>query len=118
MSRSNWQAERKADYELHETPVSAAYTVRTGTIAQLGLFDNPVNVNVASDFDLKVGSGQFIGQELLIVCSARTSDKTCTIKVALHEAGDDKEFTMDEADEYLYMIWTSTEWATVSASVT
>ena len=118
MSRANFQAERKADYELHEKAVSAAYTVRTGTTAQTGLIDNPVNVDVADDFTLTVGSGQYIGQELVIVCSARTEGKTCSISVTNHEASDPEVLVMNAVDEYWFGMWTGSEWIDVSMTVT
>lgn len=118
MSRSSFQQEKKADYELHEKSVSSTYIIKTGTNEQAGMINNPVNVNVVDNFTLTVGSGQYIGQPLLLVCSALSAGKVCTISVTLHETSNPETFTLAAVDEYLNLVWTSSEWATVSGSAT
>lgn len=119
MSSGNWQYERRRNYDLHKKTVTGTYTVKTGTAAQISGIDNPVDVaDPAADFTLTVGSGAYIGQTLIIVMSSNSSSKTCSISVTNHETSDPEVFTMDAADEYLNLIWTGTEWATVSTTCT
>ena len=119
MSRANFQDERKSDYELHAKTVTGTYTVRTGTPTYDGLIDNPVDVDdPAANFTLTVPDGAYIGQELVIVMSSDANSKTCSISVTHHETSDPEVFTMDAADEYIKLLWTGTEWVTISGTVT
>lgn len=119
MSSGNHQFERKQNYELRKKTVTGTHTVQTGLASQGWKFENPIDVgDPADDFTLTVGSGVYMGQILLIVMSSNASSKTCSISVTNHETSDPEVFTMDAADEYLLLIWTGTEWATVSTTCT
>jgi hypothetical protein len=57
-----------------------------------------------------------IGQFKLITMS--TAGNNADLTIASHETADSEVARFDAADEYLLLIWTGTEWATVSNSCT
>lgn len=58
-----------------------------------------------------------VGQKKLIV---RTDGNVgaCAISVSNHETSDPEVFTFTAADEYLLLVWTGTEWATLAGTAT
>jgi hypothetical protein len=117
MSSGNFHYERRRNYDLHKKTVTGTYTVETGTAAQVGGVDNPVDVaDPTADFTLTVGSGAYIGQELVIVMSSNSSSKECSVSITNHETSDPEILYLNAADEYIKLIWTGTEWATVSTT--
>jgi len=117
MSSGNWQYERKRNYELQKKTVAATYTAKTGLSSQNSVFDNPIDVaSPAADFTLTVGSGDYMGQTLLIVMSANASSKECSVSITNHETSDPEVLYLNAADEYILLVWTGTEWATVSTT--
>jgi hypothetical protein len=118
MSYSNFQFARKQDYELHKTTVDATYTVKTGTATYKGLFDNPVVIDgPAAAVTLTVPDGEYIGQTLMI-SSQDPNSQTITVSVTHHVTSDPETFTMSTADQWLLLMWTGTEWATVAGDAT
>jgi len=63
-----------------------------------------------------LADGLFQGQQKLITMSVAGNNFDITI--AHHETADDEVARFDAVDEYLLLIWTGTEWATVSNSCT
>jgi hypothetical protein len=117
MSQANAQFEWLKDLDLHKKVVTATYTVRTGTPTYDGLIDNPVDVDdPAADFTLTVPDGSKMGQMLLIVMSSNGSSKECSASISHHETSDPEILYLNAADEYILLVWTGTEWATVSTT--
>lgn len=65
---------------------------------------------------MTLGSGHHIGQMKTIVMTDATNSST--VSVTNHETSDPEVFTFDAVDEYLTLVWTGTEWATVSGTAT
>lgn len=63
-----------------------------------------------------LGDGDYIGQHVSVVMTDATNASTVT--VTNHETSDPEVFTFDAVDEYALLVWTGTEWATVSATAT
>lgn len=118
MSVGNFQFSRIQALKLDKRAVTSAYTVRTGRSVDGHIIDNPVDVTIGTaSYTVTVPDGAAMGQEVLLVCSARTSG-TVTISVSHAVGGDPKTYTMDAADEALLLRWTGTEWAPIYATVT
>lgn len=118
MSVGNFQFQRLEALKLNKKDVTVAYTVKTGRSTDGFVIDNPVDVTIGTaSYTVTVSDGAAMGQEVLLVCSARTSG-TVTISVSHAVGGDPKTYTMDAADEALLLRWTGTEWAPVYATVT
>ena len=118
MSYANFQFARKEDYELHKKVVAATYTVRTGTATYKGLFDNPVEINgPAAEVTITVPDGEYIGQTVLL-SSQDPNSQTINVSVSHHVTSDPETFTMSTADQWLLLIWTGTEWATLGGDAT
>ena len=60
--------------------------------------------------------GKYQGQQKLI--SMQTAGNNFDITITRHETNDNEVARFDAVDEYLLLIWTGTEWATVSNSCT
>jgi hypothetical protein len=119
MSAGNFQYERKRNYELQKKTVTGTYTIKTGQAANNGVIDNPIDIaDPAADFTLTLGSGDYMGQTVLVVMSSNTSSKTATLSITNHETSDPETLVHDAADEYTLLVWTGTEWATVSKTST
>ena len=65
---------------------------------------------------MTLGSGHYVGQFKTIVMTDATASST--VSVTNHETSDPEVFTFDAVDEYLTLVWTGTEWATVSGTAT
>jgi len=65
---------------------------------------------------LTLADGDYIGQMKMISMSVAGNNADVTI--AHHETADDEVARFDAVDEYLLLVWTGTEWATVSNSCT
>ncbi len=63
------------------------------------------------------GGTAAVGQKKLIVRSDSNGGNV-DISVTNHETSDPEVFRFDAADEYLYLVWTGTEWATLAATAT
>lgn len=61
-----------------------------------------------------LADGTYIGQDKLIVMSEGSNG--CTVTVAHHETSDPEIFQFLTVDMYVKLVWTGTEWATVSYS--
>jgi hypothetical protein len=119
MSSGNFQFERKRNFQLQSKTVAATYTIKTGLASQSQVIDNPVLItDPAADFTLTLGSGVYIGQEVVIVMTSNSSSKTATLSVTNHETSDPEELIHDAADEYTKLLWTGTEWVTISKTST
>ena len=116
MSVTNQQITHLRALATNKKIVSAAYSVKTGRPTDIFIIDNPVEVDGSvGEFTLTVSDGYKIGQELLISC--QTAGNNVTVTVTHHLNGGANEggsATMDTVDQYLYLIWTGTEWATIS----
>ena len=92
---------------------ASTYTVKTGTTTYSFEVDNPVMCDSSGNtIALTVPSGAVPGQTLLIVCE--TAGNNITVTVTNHANGDAGTTTLDAADEYILLVWTGTEWDTVS----
>jgi len=113
MSVGNEQITYLRALDLNKKVVNGTYSVRTGRVTDTFVIDNPVEVDGSvGTFTLTVSDGYKIGQTLLISC--QTAGNNVTVTVTHHLNGDAGTATMDTVDQYLYMIWTGTEWATLS----
>jgi hypothetical protein len=113
MSYANMQQARKMDYKLHQLTVTGTVTVRTGTADYNGLFDNPVVIDgPAATTTITVPDGEYIGQTVLL-SSQDPNSQTINVSVSHHVTSDPETFTMSTADQWLLLIWTGTEWATL-----
>ena len=63
------------------------------------------------------GGAAAVGQKKLIVRSDANGGNV-DISVTAHETSDPEVFRFDAADEYLLLMWTGTEWATITATAT
>lgn len=115
MSISNEQFEHLQALNLNAKAVAADYTVRVGGTADNFAVDNPVKTDAtaAATFTVTVPDGVAIGQQLLLVCETAGAD----VEIAFdHHAnsGSTPTAKFDVADEFLLVVWTGTEWATVT----
>src|SRR4030042_1015714 len=119
MSGANLQFMRKQDYQLRHVDVTGTCTVKTGTATYNGLFDNPVVVtSPAATTTITVPDGQYVGQTLLLTNYVNASSSTINLSVTHHITSDPETFTMSTVDQWLLLIWTGTEWATVAGDAT
>ena len=114
MSVGNEQITQLRAFDLNKKAVTTTYTVRTGRPADNFCIDNPIDLNSDTTYTVTVPSGYKMGQTLLIVCTARTALYEANVSVTNHETSDPEIFYFDAVDEYLYLLWTGTEWVTVS----
>lgn len=63
-----------------------------------------------------LADGSVIGQKKFIVMTDATNSST--VSIAHHETSDPEVATFDAVDEFLELVWTGTEWATVKATAT
>ena len=116
MSGANFQHLRRQDYELHAQTVSSTYTVRTGTPAYNGLFDNPVIVSdPAAAITLTIPDGDYVGQELMIVFESNGSSQTLTVTTT---TGTD--YSSSTAGQWTLIRWTgaTSGWLKVAGTFT
>lgn len=73
--------------------------------------DSSVNAIAAN-----VGAGQWIGQMITIRMTNATNPST--VSVTNHVTSNPEVFTFDAVGEYLTLIWTGAQWATVSGTAT
>jgi len=119
VSRGNWEFERKANFDLKKRTITGTATVRTGRTADSGIIDVVIDiVDPEDNFTLTVPDGTYMGQQLLIVMSSNANSKTASVSFSHHETSDPEVLIHDAADEYTFVIWTGTEWATISNSST
>jgi hypothetical protein len=116
MSVANEQITQIRALDLNRKEVSAALTVRTGRPADGFVIDNPVDVTASSSYVVTVPSGYKMGQTLLLVCSSRSSTYEVSVSITNHETTDPEILYLNAVDEYIYLIWTGTEWATISTT--
>jgi len=94
--------------EIQFTYTAAAPALTVGVPAKIDSTDRAVDATLAD--------GTRIGQIQTIVMIEDSNPSTVTI--AHHETEDTEVATFDAVDEYLHLIWTGTQWATVSNSCT
>lgn len=94
--------------------VTTTYTVRTGRPTDDFVVDNPIDLSSETTYTVTIPSGYKMGQTLLITCTVRTALYEANVSVTNHETSDPEIFYFDAVDEYLYLLWTGTEWVTVS----
>ena len=112
MSVGNWGTEQHRWFDLYEKKVTGSYTVVTG--ANHYRDSAIVCDSSGGTLTVTVPDGKFIGQTLLIVCE--TAGNNITVSVTHHQGGDAGTATLDEADEFIYFMWTGTEWDTLAYS--
>ena len=114
MSSGNWQQEKKRNYELRKKRVVADYTIKTGLSSASGILDNPVAIyNPAANIALTLPSGSYIGQEVLVVVEANTSDKDAVLTVTTSANASEDVITLEAAGEYIKLLWNGTDWDVV-----
>lgn len=119
MSSSNFQFERKRNFQLQAKTVAATYTIKSGLSSQNQIIDNPVLfTDLADDITVTLGDGAYIGQEIMIVMTSNTNSKTATVNVLKHETSDPEDRIHNAADEYSFMMWTGTEWVNIANTST
>jgi hypothetical protein len=62
---------------------------------------------------LTLGSGSYIGQVKTLSMSTAPGANSAIVTVTNHQVGDGTTYTFDAADEFVMLVWTGTEWATV-----
>jgi len=97
------------------TPVAGTETVTTAAPALTVDVSTQID-STSNAVDGTLGAGTFIGQTKTIVMTEASNSST--VSVALHETSDPEIGTFDAVDEYWLLVWTGTEWATVSATCT
>jgi len=119
MSKGNYFEIRRGAYDLRRKEINTTYTVRLGGASDNFITDAVIDIkDPAANFTVTLGSGTYIGQEIVVVMSSDANSKTGTLSVTNHETSDPETFTHSAADEYTLLIWTGTEWATISNSST
>jgi parallel beta-helix repeat protein len=91
-----------------ETVTAAAPTLRTWGGTQLDSDSNAITATLPD--------GSYINQIKTIVMT--NADNASTVSVTHHETSDPEIAQFDAVDEYWTLVWTGTEWATVSNSCT
>jgi hypothetical protein len=113
MSVANKQITHLRALDLNKRTITADATIRTGRPTDNFVIDNPVELNPTAATAVTLPSGYKIGQTILI--SFQGGDTTAvTLTVTNHANGDGGTATLNADDEYLFMMWTGTEWVTVS----
>jgi len=95
---------------------AAAKVMADGTLDVLGVtvFDT-TNTQV----DVTLEDGMYAGQQkMLVLATVDASNDDVILTITHHETSDPEVFTFDTVDEYLLLVWTGTEWATVSGTAT
>lgn len=111
MSSGNFQFEKKRNYEMSKKRVNADYTIRTGRTTDGFKFDNPTAVyNPSDDIALTLSDGSYIGQEILVVVEANTSDKDAVLTVSSSANASEDVITLEVAGEYVKLLWNGTDW--------
>jgi hypothetical protein len=118
MSATNEQYQHLQGLKACKKVITGTYTVKTGRVADGFVIDNPVEVNdPTAATTITVPDGYQIGQQLLI-SSQDPNSQTVTISVTHHVTSDPETFTVSTADQWLLLIWTGTEWATLGGDAT
>lgn len=119
MTATNHQLTKLKALDINRKVVTGTYTIRTGRPTDGFQIDNPVDIDdPAADFTLTLPSGYKMGQTVLVVMSSNASSKTATLSITNHETSDPETLLHNAADEYTYLVWTGTEWATISNTST
>lgn len=119
MSITNWFFSELKALAQNKKVVVTAYTVKVGSTANNFQVDRVIDVgDPADDFTITVPDGEAIGQELTIVMSSNANSKTCSVSITHHETSDPEVLILNAADEYIKLIWTGTEWATIATTAT
>jgi len=113
MSVANFQITQLRAFDLNKRTVTADCTIRTGRPADGFVVDNPVDLQPAAATAVTLPSGYKMGQMVLISYQG-TGTTAVTLTVTNHANADAGTATLNAADEYLLLIWTGTEWDTVS----
>ena len=111
MSSGNFDQERKRNFQLRAKRVDADYTIKTGRSDDIGVLDNPVCVyNPADDIAITLPDGSYIGQEVMVAVEANTSSKDAVLTVSTPASASEDVITLEDAGEYIKLIWTGTHW--------
>lgn len=107
----------------NDTGVSGALPVVYNTSAYTTVNATALPIDCPSIIDssggglaLTLADGQHVGQQKYI--SMVTAGNNADVTIAHHETNDNEVARFDAADEYLLLVWTGTEWATVNSSCT
>ena len=73
--------------------------------------------NDTTDETGTLGSGEYTGQIKTIVMAVDGGDDWI-VTITNHETSDPEVATFDAVDEYLTLVWTGTEWATIANTCT
>jgi len=99
--------------------VTETCTLRVGTAANQFVIDRVAEVeDPAANTTITVPDGLYIGQTVMIVTSSNDDSKTVTVSVTHHPTSDPETGTLSTVDQYVLLLWTGTEWATLGGSWT
>lgn len=94
-----------------------------GSAVETLIASGAASVTGATELDSAAGAltvtladGLTLGQQKFIVMTDAANSST--VSITHHETSDPEVATFDAVDEYLLLVWTGTEWATVSNSCT
>jgi len=119
MSVANEQITHLRALDANKKTVTGTYTIRTGRPADSFAIDNPVDIaDPAANFTLTLPAGYKMGQTQLVVMSSNDDSKTASLSITNHVTSDPEVLIHNAVDEYTLLIWTGTEWATISKSST
>jgi hypothetical protein len=108
-----WEMEVYVDWTPETEKHLQAITASTATLIP----GRPASLDSTSNaITATLGSGGYIGQMQTIVMTNATN--ASTVSVTNHETSDPEVFTFDAVDEYLTLVWTGTEWATLNGTAT
>jgi len=118
MSAGNFQFERKRNYELQSIRVDSNHTIKTGrtsTATDMGVIENPVCVyNPSANIALTLPDGSYIGQTVLVVVEANTSDVDAVLTVSSSANASEDVITLEDAGEYVELLWNGTDWDVIA----
>lgn len=111
MSSSNFQFERKRNYELQKKRVDGDHTIRTGRGTDSLLIDNPVCIyDPEDDIAITLPDGSYIGQEVMVVVESNDDTKDAVLTVSSSSAAGEDVITLEDVGEYVKLIWNGTDW--------
>lgn len=115
MSSSNFQFERKRNYELQKKRVDGDHTIRTGRGTDSLLIDNPVCVyDPEDDIAITLPDGSYIGQEVMVVVESNDDTKDAVLTVTTCSSSSEDVCTLEDAGEFVEYLWTGTAWDRIS----
>jgi len=114
MSAGNLQYELVRAYDTNEKAVAAATTIRVGRDEDFFQIDNPVNVDIASTYDITVPNGVQANQELFFFVTALTGSEAVSVKPTTPATAAD--LTLNAVGEWAILRWidSTTGWVKVA----